>query len=246
MSSMDDDLDANIRRALPSALKMALYAAKKQSYEVLKYTVEGANALSTNAALLKDYADEAHMEELEKATKEFVILNAQLAAYKDHLEKMEATIDAGRLDPADLDKLVDTVKAKPKVNINQHDFYKRFCENAGIELEGDADEDVVFQESESTRTTICPVTQLEMENPLRNPACGHTYSEQGIRAHLQRNRKCPVAGCPQRLDLRNLERDVEMEVLLDRRKNSTQNQSASAPTFRGDDEDDEEEEYVVE
>lgn len=36
-----------------------------------------------------------------------------------------------------------------------------------IEVEADADEDVVFQESESTRNLTCPVTQLEMENPLR-------------------------------------------------------------------------------
>jgi hypothetical protein len=34
-------------------------------------------------------------------------------------------------------------------------------------LEQDADEDVVFQESESTRSTICPVTQMEMTKPLR-------------------------------------------------------------------------------
>lgn len=36
-----------------------------------------------------------------------------------------------------------------------------------IELEQDGDEDVFVQESESTRSTICPVTQLEMEKPLR-------------------------------------------------------------------------------
>ena len=29
------------------------------------------------------------------------------------------------------------------------------------------DEDMSIQESESTRSTICPVTQGEMENPLR-------------------------------------------------------------------------------
>lgn len=36
-----------------------------------------------------------------------------------------------------------------------------------IELEDDANEDVVFQESESSRSTICPVTQLEIEKPLK-------------------------------------------------------------------------------
>lgn len=36
-----------------------------------------------------------------------------------------------------------------------------------IELEHDGDEEVVFQQSESSRSTTCPVTQLEMKKPLR-------------------------------------------------------------------------------
>ena len=29
---------------------------------------------------------------------------------------------------------------------------------------------------------------------LCSPSCGHTYSKKGIQAHLQRSKKCPVAG----------------------------------------------------
>lgn len=95
-----------------------------------------------------------------------------------------------------------------------------------------------------------------------SPSCNHTYSEEGIRSHLQRSKKCPVAGkvprlsppshynfeacclnspaksccpvlnlvvfasscttgCPQKLSFSNLERDVEMEVLIARRCVST-------------------------
>lgn len=55
------------------------------------------------------------------------------------------------------------------------------------------------------------------EQILRDSAaCGHTYSEQGIRAHLKRNKKCPVAGCQAVIQDEELERDVEMEVIISR------------------------------
>jgi hypothetical protein len=135
-----------------------------------------------------------------------------------------------------------------------------FDDGEQIELVRDGDGDVFIQESESRRSTICPVTQMEMEDPMRkyvnpliagsmrcsllrvclrrSPSCGHTYSKKGIQALLQRNKKkCPVAGmcglkyciwcllgadnwcagCPQKLSLSSLERDVEMEVIIARR-----------------------------
>ncbi|KAJ0401919.1 hypothetical protein P43SY_003536 [Pythium insidiosum] len=257
---MDDDLEGNIQRALPSAAKMALYAAKKQNYEVLKYTLDGFESLCRNAALLKEYADEEHIAALDASAKAFVKLDAQVTAYKARLEKMEGDVERQRLDPADFETLVDVAAAEPTVDFARHEQYKRFCEQAGIELDAEGDEDVVFQQSESTRSTTCPVTLGEMENPVRNPSCGHTYSRKGIEAHLKRNRKCPVAGCPQKIVLSNLERDVEMEILIERRKTTTEQHlqagnSATESTFRsrgahpansddaGDDE--EEEEYVV-
>uniref|UniRef100_K3W6U2 SP-RING-type domain-containing protein n=1 Tax=Globisporangium ultimum (strain ATCC 200006 / CBS 805.95 / DAOM BR144) TaxID=431595 RepID=K3W6U2_GLOUD len=246
---MDDDLETSITHAMPAAMKMALYAAKKQNFEILKYTIEGFDSLCNNASMLKDFEDQDHVSALEETTKEFAVLETQLAQYKQQLDKMEIMIESGELDPVMIDKMIDESLVEPKMNATKHEFYKRFCEKAGIELEQDGDEDVVFQQSESTRSTICPVTQLEMEKPLRNPSCNHTYSEQGIRAHLQRSKKCPVAGCPQKLSFSNLERDVEMEVLIARRKSGAQQQrtqtnSASAPRGYSDDEA-EDEEYVV-
>ncbi|RLN93485.1 hypothetical protein BBJ28_00008651 [Nothophytophthora sp. Chile5] len=230
---MDEELEANIQRALPSALKMALFAANKQYMEILKYTIEGQDALCSNAAFLKDFEDEEHLELLDETAKEFVVVDAQLARYKQQLKKMEPLVESGKLDQKKIDKMIQDSLVTPRVNATKHDFYKRFCDKAGIELAQDGDEDVVFQESESTRSTICPVTQMEMERPLRNPSCNHTYSEKGIRSHLLRSKKCPVAGCPQKLTFNHLERDVEMEAV-------------GASDHRFDDEDEDEEEYVVE
>ncbi|KAE9022196.1 hypothetical protein PR003_g12410 [Phytophthora rubi] len=243
---MDAELEANIQQALPSALKMALYAAKKQHLEMLKYTIEGLDSLCNNAAFLKDLDDQEHLQQLDETAKDFAVLETQLRRYKAQLEKLEPLVESGRLEQSNIDKLLKDALAKPRINASKHDFYKKFCDRAGIDLAVDGDEDVSIQESESTRSTICPVTQMEMEDPLRNPTCGHTYSKKGIQAHLQRSKKCPVAGCPQKLSFNNLERDVEMEVIIARSRHTSEQQRSQAFAARDQDEEDDEEEYVVE
>ncbi|KAG6609248.1 e3 sumo-protein ligase nse2 [Phytophthora cinnamomi] len=243
---MDAELEANIQQALPSALKMALYAAKKQHLEMLKYAIEGHESLCNNAAFLKDLEEREHLQQLDETAKEFAVLETQLRRYKAQLEKLEPLVENGRLQQSNVDKLLKDALAKPRINASKHDFYKKFCDRAGIELAVDGDEDVFIQESESTRSTICPVTQMEMKDPLRNRACGHTYSKQGIEAHFKHNTKCPVAGCPQRLSLNKLERDVEMEVIIARSHHISEQQRSQAAAAAADQDEEDEEEYVVE
>ena len=130
----------------------------------------------------------------------------------------------------------------------------------------DENDDMAIQESESRRSTICPVTQGEMEDPLRKcvsnmiqsgllevievyccsccccccvarvvvtrtprkafkPTCNAARSVL-LQVHASaRSRSCAnevsvltiCIGCPQNLSLNNLERDVEMEVIIARR-----------------------------
>ncbi|KAF1783755.1 E3 SUMO-protein ligase Nse2 (Mms21) [Phytophthora cactorum] len=220
---MDAELEANIQQALPSALKMALYAAKKQHLDLLKYTIEGADSLCNNAAFLKDLEDQEHLQQLGETARAL----------------------PGKLDQKKIDKVLKDTLATPRINATKHDFYRKFCDRAGIELAVDGDEDLFIQESESIRSTICPVTQMEMDDPLRNPSCGHTYSKKGIQSHLQRSKKCPVAGCPQKLAFDSLERDVEMEVII-ARSHHTSEQQRSQAVAAADEDDEDEEEYVVE
>ncbi|CEG44416.1 e3 sumo-protein ligase nse2 [Plasmopara halstedii] len=245
---MDTELEANIKQALPSALKMALYAAKKQHLEILKYAIEGVDSLCNNAAFLKDLDDQEHLQQLGETAKGFALLETQLTRYKTQLEKLEPFVETGKLDQTKINNVLKSALAKPRINATKHDFYKKFCDKAGIERAVDGDEDVLVQESESTRSTICPVTQMEMDDPLRNPSCGHTYSKKGIQAHLQRSKKCPVAGCPQELLLNNLERDVEMEVIIARRlsRHASEQQWSHDAVAMADEDEEDEEEYVVE
>ncbi|OWZ22688.1 hypothetical protein PHMEG_0002568 [Phytophthora megakarya] len=241
---MNADLEANIQQALPSALKMALYAAKKQQLEMAKYTYEAVESLYNNAAFLKDLEDQEHLQQLDETAKDFAVLGTQLTRYKTQLEKLEPLVESGTLGQQKIDKVLKDALAKPRINPANHEFYRKFCDRAGIELTVDGDDDVFIQESESVRSTICPVTQMEMEDPLKNPGCGHTYSKKGIQAHLQRNKKCPVAGCPQKLSFNSLERDVEMEVIISRL--ASEQQRSQAVAAAGQEEDEDEEEYVVE
>ncbi|CAH0477441.1 unnamed protein product [Peronospora belbahrii] len=243
---MTTELEAKIQQALPSALKMALYAAKKQQLELRKHTIEGIESLCNNAKFVKELEEQELAQQLEGTAKEFAVLETQLARYRAHLEKLEPLVDTGQLDQKKIDKLRKDSLVTPRINAMKHDFYKKFCDSAGMELAMDGDEDMHIQESESMRSTICPVTQGEMEDPMKNPSCGHTYSKKGIQAHLRRNKKCPVAGCPEKLSLKSLERDVEMEVILARRHPASEQQRLQDVALADQVDKDDEEEYLVE
>ncbi|GMF38074.1 unnamed protein product [Phytophthora fragariaefolia] len=129
---MDAELEANIQQALPSALKMALYAANKQYHELLKYTIEGVDSLCNNAAFLKDLEDQEHLQQLDETAKDFAVLETQLRRYKAQLKSLEPLVESGRLEQSKIDKLLKSALAKPRVNASKHDFYKKFCDRAGV------------------------------------------------------------------------------------------------------------------
>lgn len=129
---MDTELEANIQQALPSALKMALYAAKKQHLELLKYTIEGVDSLCNNAAFLKDLEEQEHLQQLDETAKEFAVLETQLTRYKTQLEKLGPLVESGKLDQKKIDKVLKDSLATPRINATKHDFYKKFCDRAGV------------------------------------------------------------------------------------------------------------------
>ncbi|XP_067838081.1 E3 SUMO-protein ligase NSE2 [Heptranchias perlo] len=61
------------------------------------------------------------------------------------------------------------------------------------------DEDIAVTQSQ--RNFICPITQREMECPVKNKVCGHSYEEEAIIKIIQNKHKqkkkarCPVVGC---------------------------------------------------
>lgn len=133
---VDEELEAAIAHAMPGALKMALYAAKKQNFEVLKFAIEGVDALCNSAAMLRELDDGGeHVRALEETTKGFAALETQIARYKHALEDVEGRLErsgGAAVDPLALDALLTASLAEPKLNFATHEFYKRFCEKAGV------------------------------------------------------------------------------------------------------------------
>ena len=61
----------------------------------------------------------------------------------------------------------------------------------------------------------CPLSLETLVNPMKNPACGHSYSKDEVESYMQRRLalgeqpRCPKFGCE--AILADLERDIEAE-----------------------------------
>ncbi|XP_042280076.1 E3 SUMO-protein ligase NSE2 [Thunnus albacares] len=88
------------------------------------------------------------------------------------------------------------------------------------------DEDIAVTQSQVNFT--CPLTQVEMVNPVKNKKCNHHYDEEAIRGvikarHSQRKKcRCPVVGCGN-TDIS--ESDLIPDQILRRRIQSQKRQS---------------------
>ncbi|XP_069777013.1 E3 SUMO-protein ligase NSE2 [Narcine bancroftii] len=69
----------------------------------------------------------------------------------------------------------------------------------GAESPNEIDEDIAVTQSQ--RNFICPITQREMERPVKNKVCGHNYETEAIIKIIQtkykqkKKARCPVVGC---------------------------------------------------
>jgi hypothetical protein len=61
---------------------------------------------------------------------------------------------------------------------------------------------------------ICPISQGQMKEPVKNSTCNHSYSKEMIERLFiggQQTISCPVSGCRGVVQKRNLERDENLE-----------------------------------
>ncbi|XP_068616344.1 E3 SUMO-protein ligase NSE2 [Brachionichthys hirsutus] len=89
------------------------------------------------------------------------------------------------------------------------------------------DDDIAVTQSQIKLT--CPVTQVDMVNPMKNKKCNHHYDEQAIMGliKMRRNQKkkccCPVVGCGN-TDVK--ESDLVPDQLLKRRIQNQKNRAS--------------------
>ncbi|KAG8441640.1 hypothetical protein GDO86_010718 [Hymenochirus boettgeri] len=89
------------------------------------------------------------------------------------------------------------------------------------------DEDIAVTQSQLNFT--CPITQLEMKNPVKNKVCGHTYDKDAIEnmilARHQKKKKatCPKVGCGHtNMQISDLVPDITLKRAIEIHKQKSQ------------------------
>lgn len=91
---MDEEIEQEVKSGLADALKLPVYAAKKQHYEILKSIIEGVDVLCTSATYLKSIPAEPTVSNVyERVSKEYAMLSRQVAVYKAQVEKIESSLE---------------------------------------------------------------------------------------------------------------------------------------------------------
>lgn len=111
------------------------------------------------------------------------------------------------------------------LDMSEEKHYRDVCEQMGEKI-GKADEDeieVQYNAASQRNLLMCPIMGTLMENPVKNKACGHLYSRDGIESHIQSMRRsrrqcsCPVTGCSNgNVTLDQLETDLRAQNMIRR------------------------------
>ncbi|XP_029307532.1 E3 SUMO-protein ligase NSE2 [Cottoperca gobio] len=108
--------------------------------------------------------------------------------------KEQFTERIGRLSDADLQNHQKVVAFKDSIKNSLNQANQESAENTE-----ELDEDIAVTQTQVNFT--CPLTQVEMVNPMKNKKCGHHYDEGAILSmikarHSQKKKcRCPVVGC---------------------------------------------------
>lgn len=198
-----------------SAVETSLSSLKNcQAY------IETGMDITTGVALdlLQTGCDAADVDGMESVMLEYTALNRDLNQY---ISAVEETIRKVKRDPPDeipdLRQLVEkTYTSHQKKNtdeaLKKTDKFLQFKEqlrdlrkqmgisqDSGDQALEEDDEDIAVTQSIDNFT--CPITQMEMVNPVKNKVCGHTYEREAIERMIQRrhqlskNARCPRIGC---------------------------------------------------
>ncbi|XP_020793196.1 E3 SUMO-protein ligase NSE2 [Boleophthalmus pectinirostris] len=155
------------------------------------------------------------LKELQDVTLECAKLDRDINHFVNVVQQV--TSDVTSQQPEAMFSLSETVKRQFELNLSQlsdaelHHHPKvlafkegiRNCQDqAGQETAGnlqELDEDIAVTQSQMNFT--CPLTTVEMVNPVKNKKCNHHYDEEAIvnlirNRHSQRKKcRCPVVGC---------------------------------------------------
>jgi len=182
------------------------------------------------------------VSQLEDRMKEYVLMEQRLKNQSAVLLRLKTQpnkfTDATADVPAEYEAGLKEKNTEAQTGISEmckkHQQYKKFRQdvfelNKREAMAPELEEGGVLVMATQEPSLLCPLTGTELDQPMKNPSCGHTYSRDAIMQHIEhkggsgmRGRgpqvKCPVAGCGANVDSRTLEGDEDSEKRLRRAK----------------------------
>nr|XP_002126230.1 E3 SUMO-protein ligase NSE2 [Ciona intestinalis] len=197
--------------------------------------------------LLENKIENSGMDKLQECIGGLIRAEQRVKAFTHSVDSLKSRWQNGELEDSmdiveelEADFKRETEKVTNDPSLWDHEFMTSFIEqmktidagfefNTGVKPRGD--DDVMQMAGEAT--TTCPITQCQMADPVKDKICGHSFEKQAILAHIaqcqkrKRPAKCPSTGCTNIIDRNNLESNVALKQLIQRRvKDSNQPQSS--------------------
>ncbi|KAL7874994.1 hypothetical protein SRHO_G00059640 [Serrasalmus rhombeus] len=176
--------------------------------------------------------DSPSLRKLEQMMLECATLDREINCFVESVEQMTARVR--HEPPHAMFTLLDSVKDRfselmaADADIQRHSKVVAFRDSirksvsqgnqmAAANVEEELDEDIAVTQSQTNFT--CPLTQVEMVNPVRNKKCQHYYDQEAALAMIKtkhNNKKkfrCPVVGCGN-MDVK--QSDLELDLVMKR------------------------------
>ncbi|XP_069587989.1 E3 SUMO-protein ligase NSE2 isoform X1 [Ranitomeya imitator] len=196
--------------------------------------------------LLQTGCEATEVDDMESVMLEYATMNRDLNQY---ISAVEETMRKVRRHPPeeipDLRQLVQaTYEEQQRKNtdedLKKNDKFLQFEEQLrdlkkqlGVSQESNSpafeDEDEEIAVTQTIANFICPITQMEMENPVKNKVCGHSYEKDAIVRMIKNKHekskyaRCPKIGCDVvDMDISDLLPDNALRRALDIHKKQRQ------------------------
>ncbi|XP_075438247.1 E3 SUMO-protein ligase NSE2 isoform X2 [Ascaphus truei] len=176
-------------------------------------------ATSVALDLLENGCDTTEVTSMETVMLEYATMDRDLNQY---IHAVEDTVHKLKQDqPEQIPDIKGLVKESfvalqsknTDMDLRKNDRFVNFKEQLRdmrqqIGLSQDGPDETAFEEydedvavTQSQINFICPITQMEMINPVKNKVCGHTYEKDAIERMIQnrhqkkKKARCPKVGC---------------------------------------------------
>lgn len=161
---------------------------------------------------------EAGVIELLEASTDCTLLSAAIQSYATHYQPNTEYTDFKKLFDQEIAKSKASAPSLPENNRLLRQFREAVwnVHHGGQPMAGEEQEDIVVTSTQCNLLNVtCPLTGkpvTHLEEPVRSMDCKHVYEKDAVMQYMRSERKCPVAGCPNR-NLQS-ERVIRDQLLL--------------------------------